>query len=139
MANLFFDHGLQHFAEGDLHWGPGGDTFRAVLVDTAVYVVDITDDEFLSDVDAASRIATVTLSTLEPTAGVLDAADATFLAVAGTTSCEAIVIYKWTGSDATSPLVLYIDTASAGLPVTPAGSADIAVTWDSGAEKIAKL
>lgn len=140
MSSAFYAKGRQHFAQGDLHWkAAAGDTFRAALIDTGAYTVDLATHEFLSSVPAIARIATVTLSTLDPTDGVLDAANSVFLAVAGSTSCEAIVIYQWTGSDATSPLVLYLDEASAGLPVTPAGSADIAVTWDNGSEKIAKL
>ena len=41
---------------------------------------------------------------------------------------NAIVIYKDTGTEATSPLIAYIDTAT-GLPITPNGG-DIIVTWD---------
>jgi hypothetical protein len=52
-------------------------------------------------------------------------------------SCESIVVYKDTGSAATSPLVAFFDTAT-GLPVTPNGG-DIIITWDSGANKIFKL
>jgi hypothetical protein len=47
------------------------------------------------------------------------------------------VIYKDTGTAATSPLIAYIDTAT-GLPVTPNGG-DITVTWDNGSNKIFKL
>jgi hypothetical protein len=59
-----------------------------------------------------------------------------FSAVTGDQS-EALVIYKDTGSAATSPLIAYIDTAT-GLPVTPNG-ADVTVTWDNGSNKIFKL
>jgi hypothetical protein len=52
-------------------------------------------------------------------------------------SVEALVIYKWTGDAATSPLIAYIDSA-AGLPFTPAGVAQT-VVWDNGANKIFKL
>lgn len=139
MANAFYTTARMHFAQGDLHWKTGGDTFRAVLIDTGAYTVDIGTHEYLSSVPAIARIATANLTTLTATDGCLDAANVTFTAVAGSTSCEAIVIYQWTGSDATSILLLYLDEASAGLPVTPAGDADIAVTWDNGTEKIAKL
>ena len=70
------------------------------------------------------------------TAGVADAADITFTTVTGDES-EALVIYKHTGTDGTSNLIAYIDTAT-GLPVTPGGG-DITVTWDDGANKIFKL
>ena len=51
--------------------------------------------------------------------GVFDAADVAFTTVTGDPS-EVLVIYKDTGSAATSPLIAYIDTAT-GLPVTPNG------------------
>src|SRR5512137_2068192 len=116
MANAFYTHARQHFAQGDLHWKTGGDTFRVALIDTAAYTVDL-DHEYLSSVPVAARIATETLTTLDADDGCLDAANVTFTAVPGSTSCEAIIIYQWTGSDATSVLVLYLDEASAGLPV----------------------
>ena len=50
---------------------------------------------------------------------------------------EALVIYKDTGTESTSPLIMYIDTAT-GLPVTPNGG-DITVTWDNGTNKIFKV
>lgn len=70
------------------------------------------------------------------TAGIANAAAATFSSVSGDQS-EALVIYKDTGDAATSPLIAYIDTAT-GLPITPNG-ADITINWDTGANKIFKL
>jgi len=67
---------------------------------------------------------------------VADAADVILSSVTGDT-CEAIVIYKHTGTESTSRLIAYIDTAT-GLPVTPNGG-DITIQWDSGANKIFKL
>ena len=68
--------------------------------------------------------------------GAADAADCTFTSVTGS-SIEAIVIYKDTGTEATSPLIAYIDTAT-GLPITPNGG-DIIVTWDSFAFENASI
>ena len=42
-----------------------------------------------------------------------------------------------TGTDSTSPLIAFIDTAT-GLPITPNGG-DIIVTWDNGPNKLFKL
>lgn len=139
MANGLYTKARTAFAEGALHWkSAGGDTFKAILIDTADYTADLANDEYLSDIPSAARVSTVTLATLTPTDGVLDASDSTFLAVSGD-PCEAIVIYQHTGTESTSILVVYIDTAVAGLPVTPVGGLDIAVTWPSGADKIAKI
>ena len=60
----------------------------------------------------------------------------TFTSVSGA-SIEAIVIYSDTGTESTSPLIAYIDTAT-GLPITPNGG-DIIVTWDNGTNKIFKV
>ena len=139
MASGFYQKARTAFAEGRILWrAAGGDTFKAILIDTADYTVDIATHEFLSDVPSAARVAIATLTPIAPTDGVLDAADVTFTAVTGD-SCEAIIIYQHTGSDATSRLLLYLDSATAGLPVTPVGAADIAVTWSNLASKIAKL
>lgn len=139
MSSGFYSHARQHFAQGDIHWkAAGGDTFKCALVNTALYTVDISADEYLSSVAVAARAATVTLTTLEPTDGILDAANVTFLAVPAGAACGALVVYQWTGSDATSLLVMYIDTAVAGLPVTPTG-VDIAVNWSDLTARIGKL
>lgn len=60
----------------------------------------------------------------------------TFTSVSGA-SIEAIIIYKDTGTESTSPLIAFIDTAT-GLPITPNGG-DIIVTWDNGTNKIFKV
>lgn len=137
MANALYDKGRNAFARGEINWlASGGDTIKVILVDTADYTVDLANHDFLDDVPAAARVASATLTLSDPAAGVCDAGDVTFSAVTGD-PCEALIIYKDTGTEATSPLLAYIDTAT-GLPVTPNGG-NITVTWDSGANKIFKL
>jgi hypothetical protein len=136
MANALYDLGRQAFLEGEIDWAD--DNIKVLLVDTADYVVNLATDQYHSDVTAAGIVATSgNLGSKTVTNGVADAADVTFSAVTGDAS-EALVIYKDSGASATSPLIAYIDTASAGLPVTPDGG-DITVQWDSGANKIFKL
>ena len=135
MANALFDKARQRFLEGQFNWNT--DTIKAVLVDTGTYTVNLSAHEFLSDVGSGSRIATSGAFTGKATTGgAADANDVTFTSVTGA-SIEAIVLYKDTGTDATSPLIAFIDTAT-GLPITPNGG-DIIVTWDNGANKIFKL
>jgi len=103
------------------------DNIKCVLVDTAAYTPNFSTDDFLADIPSGDRIATSSnLSSKTITLGVFDAADVTFSTVSGDQS-EALVIYKDTGVEATSPLICYVDTAT-GLPVTPGGG-DITVTW----------
>lgn len=138
MANGFYQLGMQTWAGGDINWKSGGDTFSVILGDAADYAVNLATHDFLDDVAAAAREeGPVNLASLANLAdGVIDAADITFTAAAGD-PCEFLLIYKNTGVEATSNLLIYIDTAT-GLPVTP-NSGDITVTWDSGANRIAKI
>lgn len=135
MANALYGLGRQAFLDGTISWS--SDDIKAVLVDTALYTVNIDVDQFLSAIVAGARIATSSnLSGKTSTLGVADASDVTFTAVTGAT-VEAVVLYQDTGVAATSPLIAYIDTAT-GLPVTPGGG-DIIIQWDSGPNKIYKL
>jgi hypothetical protein len=135
MANALYDYGREGFLAGDIDWD--ADDIRAILIDTADYTVNLSTDQHLDDVPAAARVATsAALTAKSVSAGVADAADITWSAVSGDVS-EAIVIYQHTGTESTSRLIAYIDTAT-GLPVTPNGG-DIQVQWDSGANKIFKL
>src|SRR4051812_16389599 len=135
MSNGMYAKGLQKFLEGGIAYLT--DNIKCVLVDAADYTVNLATHEFLSDIAVVARVATSgNLISKTSTGGVADAADIVFTAVTGDQS-EALVIYKDTGSAATSPLISYIDTAT-GLPVTPNG-ADVTVTWDNGSNKIFKL
>ena len=135
MANALFDKARQRFLEGQFNWNT--DTIKAVLVDTGTYTVNLSAHEFLSDIGTGARIATSGALTGKATSGgAADANDVTFTSVTGA-SIEANVLYKVTGTDSTSPLIAFIDTAT-GLPITPNGG-DIIVTWDNGANKIFKL
>lgn len=135
MANALFDKARQRFLEGQFNWNT--DTIKAVLVDTGTYTVNLSAHEFLSDIGTGARISTSGAFTGKSTAGgAADANDITFTSVTGA-SIEAIIIYKDTGTDSTSPLIAFIDTAT-GLPITPNGG-DIIVTWDNGPNKIFKL
>ena len=135
MANALYDKGRQRVLEGQFNWLT--DTIKVLMVDTGAYTVNLGTHEFLSDIASSARITTpVTLTGKATTGGAADAADVTFSAVSGP-SIEALIIYKDTGTEATSPLIAYIDTAT-GLPITPNGG-DIIVTWDNGTNKIFKL
>jgi hypothetical protein len=134
MANALYGTGRNAFLLGDVDWV--NDAITAVLVDTATYSVSIDVDDFLDDIPVGERVATQALASMSGALGVADAADTVFSAVTGD-PVEAVVIYKDTGSAATSQLLVYIDSAT-GLPVTPNGG-NITVQWDSGANKIFKL
>ena len=135
MANTLYDAARQRFLEAQLNWLT--DTIKVLLVDTGAYTPQTSVHQYLSDVSASSRVAgPVTLTSKTTTGGAADAADVTFTSVTGP-SIEAIIIYADTGTESTSPLMAFIDTAT-GLPITPNGG-DIIVTWDNGVNKIFKV
>ncbi|HEJ3062497.1 hypothetical protein I5F71_02805 [Pseudomonas aeruginosa] len=135
MANTLYDKGRQRYLEAQLNML--SDTIKVLLVDTGAYTPNFTAHEFLADIPVSARITTpVTMTSKATTGGAFDAADVTFTAVSGA-SIETIIIYKDTGTESTSPLIAYIDTAT-GLPITPNGG-DIIVTWDNGPNKIFKV
>lgn len=135
MANALYDLGRQKFLEGSIAWLT--DDIKVALIDTDDYTVNLATDEFLSDIPVAAVVSTSpNLSSKTSTAGVADAADVSFTSVSGDQS-EALVIYKDTGVNTTSPLIAYIDTAT-GLPITPDGS-NIDIVWDGSADRIFKL
>lgn len=125
MANVFYPTSRKLLMDADLDLA--ADTIKVVLIDAADYTVSAGHD-FLDDVAGGAIVGTAqTLASKTTTGGVFDAADVTFTAVTGD-PCEAILVYKDTGSAATSPLIAYIDTVSSGLPVTPNGG-DITIAW----------
>lgn len=135
MANTLYDSARQGFLEAQVNWLT--DTMKVLLVDSGAYTPNVSTHQFLADIPISSRIAgPVTLTSKTTTGGAADAADVTFTSVSGA-SIEMIVIYKDTGTEATSPLLAMIDTAT-GLPITPNGG-DIIVTWDNGVNKIFRV
>lgn len=130
MANTLYDLGRKRFLEGQFNWL--SDTIKCDLVKTTGgYTVSVATHEYWADVSPSARVplSPVTLGSKATTGGAADAADVTFSSVAGDT-IGAIILYKDTGVQETSPLIAYIDTAT-GLPITPNGG-DIIVTWDNG-------
>lgn len=82
--------------------------------------------EFVSDLTGASIVArSGNLAGKTTTLGVFDANDATVTAVSGSAFSE-LILYKDSGSDATSVLVAIFDIST----FTPTG-ADISVIWNA--------
>jgi hypothetical protein len=94
--------------------------------------------QYVTDLGANVVARTAALTSKTVTSGVFNAASpATASAVTGSAVAK-LAIFKDTGADATSPLIMFLDTVSSGLPVTPNGG-DINITFDSGANKIFAL
>lgn len=135
MTRALYDHGREAFGNGQINWP--ADAILAILVDTALYTVDLAGDVFLSDIPAPARAATALLAGKTNVAGVMDATDPTFTDLIGAPSMEALVLCKFTGDATTSRLIMFDDEAD-GLPVS-AGATEVTVAFSNGASKLFKL
>ena len=96
------------------------DDIRAIMVDVADYAVNLATHDFLDDIPGAARVAVSgALSGKTVTDGAFNATDTSFTSVTGD-GTEALVLYKHTGVDSTSPLIAYFDNA--GVVFTPNGN-----------------
>lgn len=137
MANKFYPKGREGFANGLVAWG--ADTIKVVAV-TAAYVQNDAHD-FLDDVGAGARVVTSGAFTGKTyTDGVLDADDVTYSLVAAGSTIAGLVVFKSTGVESTSRLLLWIDTKQDATPIAvPTNGGDVVVSWPNDANRIAKL
>jgi len=140
--NRLYDHGRNDFAKGDIHWKVGGDTFKVTVVDLADYTPDFVNDHYMNTntIPLIARLATGTLTVLDPVAGVMDADDVALGAITGDVA-ELLIVWKDGGEGGVSAagtldrLLMHIDTG-AGLPITPIGGT-YSVVWNvSGIAKL---
>lgn len=135
MTNALYDFARESFLEGAIQWTV--DDFRTILIDTAFYSVNLNNDKYLSDVSANARvIISNALTGKTSNNGIADADDLLIPAVTGPT-VEAIIVFRSTGTESTSELIAYIDTANT-LPVLLNGS-NVTIQWSDGSNKIFKL
>ena len=134
MSNALFDHGRQHFANGDIDLI--NDDIRAVLIDTGVYTVDLANHEDYADLSGVVGSESPAFASKSTTAGVFDAADITFSSVSGNTA-EALVIFQNTGVAGEDLLLAYIDEIG-NFPLTPDGT-DVEIVWSNGSTKIFRV
>lgn len=114
-------------------------TIKVLLVDTASYSVNLATHQFLNSIPLGMRIGTAqVLASKTYTDGVFDAADVTFSGLVTPPTLEGIVIFNDTGTDTTSRLVAWFDTAT-GLPTSGTSVTSVTITWDAGANRIFAL
>jgi hypothetical protein len=119
MANTVYPIGKKAILDGDIDFLT--DTIKIVLCDVTVTYNAAHD--FLSDIAAGDRVATsAALSSKTTTGGAFDAADVTFTSLTGS-EVKSWILYKDSGSEATSALIAFFDTVSGGgaLSFTPNG------------------
>ncbi len=110
------------------------DTIKVHLLRNA-YTPNFATHDFRDDL-GANIVSTVTLSGKSATGGVFDANNITFAAVPAGNTCNAIALSVEGGTDGTSPLLIYIDSADlTNFPVSTSGG-DVVVSWADTAYKI---
>jgi len=115
----------ESFLTAGINWST--DTFGALLA-TGGYTPNLGLDQHVADIPGPAISGRQPLTSLSSNAGGAYAADVNFSSVVGA-AVVYIIIYKNTGSDATSPLICLIDSAN-GLPVFPSGT-PVTISWDA--------
>jgi len=136
MADAIFPKVKQRNFNGGTPVDLDTDDIRVMLV-KSTYVYDAAD-EFVADLGAVDngRSAALTTKTLDASA-IFDADDTTLTAT-DASACNALVIFKHTGADATAVLIAYIDDA-VGLPFTPEAAQVCPIVWPAAGNKIFKI
>lgn len=136
MANALYTLGKQGLLHGTFVLD--ADTIKIALLSSS-YTPNLTTDQFFSTVSSFVIGTPQTLGGISIVNGVFNSSAATFTAVASGSTVKYFCIYKDTGTSATSPLLVLIDTTTGvTLPFATNGG-DITFTPDSGANKIFKL
>lgn len=131
MASAVYPKALQSFLTANPSIDVDTDTIKVAAVDLTADYTYSSAHQFKSSVTSYSGSTDATLASVTGTSGTMDAADLSpawaSLAQSSTKTIGALVVYKDTGTGSTSPLIAYIELASA---VTPNGG-DINITWNA--------
>jgi len=109
------------------------DTIKAMFVDHADDTPVAATDDNIDDILSAARVPAIascpTLGTKTTTSGTADAADSTFTSLSGD-QVESLILFKDTGTESTSSLMVFFDTFASGMPLTPNGG-NVTVQWNA--------
>lgn len=128
MASLLYNKAKAEFLKGGIDFDT--DTIKCLLV-TASYTPSV-DHNFVTDITNEIAVSgyvrkTLTCSVTEDDTndrGVADANDVVWTALGAGATVAGVVVFKDTGSDATSPLIYYGDFTD-----TPTNGGDFTVQW----------
>ena len=142
MANGLYDIYKENIlgggAHGAAHVDIADDTIRVILLDAGDHVTDLTADEDWADLGAGASVGNSggntradggALGAVTVVNGAFDA-DNEVLVTVTEDQCEEVVLYKDTGVDGTSVLIVNFDTGVTNMPITPNGG-DITIAWNA--------
>lgn len=125
MASQLYPKGKEHLLGATTQVDMNSDTIKVMLIHSATTAYN-SGHEFVSDLTGGGIVArSGALASVTLTSGTVDAADKTITSVTGST-VDAVILYKDTGSDATSPLIAWFDVST----FTPNGS-DVNVVFNA--------
>jgi hypothetical protein len=111
------------------------DTIKPMFVDSTDDT-PVVGDEDIADIVSGGRVPAIascpalsSKTTGTVAVGVFDAADSVFTSLTGD-EVEFLILFKDTGSEATSILIAIYDTFTSGMPLTPNGG-DVTVQWNA--------
>ena len=134
MANAVYNIWKEALLQASTNSALTSTNVRVSFVDTGTYTFSQAHDFYndLTGIYPATRATGIALGTKTYTAGTFDAADSLFSAFSnGSVSVEGIIMYIDDGTaDASSRLVLFLDTSITGMPFTPSGS-DVTIQWNA--------
>lgn len=133
MANALYAKAKEALLEGLLDLTDNN--IKVALVKNT-YSVNLNSHEFLSDISGSAIVATSNVLTGKSTSlGIFDAENIT-IEDYGNSGFAYLIIYRDTGTAATSRLIAYIDTAT-GLPVSATADViSITINWSNDTYKI---
>jgi len=136
MSNFIYSYAKKLILDGDIDFI--NDSIKAVIVNSG-YTANQALHQFKSDIGSSNIESTSSnFTNKSTTAGVFDASDLLIENYNGN-AFSYILVYKDTGNDSTSPLILYIDTAE-GLPFQGVNAtANITIEWSNTVQKIFSL
>lgn len=137
MANTIYPKGREGFATAAVGWTT--DTIKAVLVDSG-YTYNSAHD-FLDDVGAGARVATSSaLAGKTATDGVCDANDVTYSTLPAGDTITGVIVYKDSGAEATSRLLVWYDTKADATAISVAtNGGDVVVQWANSGNYMFKI
>ena len=140
MSNIlgWYTKGVEHFMRGDINLLGGN--IKCVIINEALYTVNMDTNEFLSDIPVGARVATVALAGVAVTGGLFKCTSPlNYGILAAGPALNACAFYQDSGSPATSLLIGFAaGNAAMGFPITPDGIHPIQI-FITGTNGVGKL
>ncbi len=150
MSNFLYDNARALLLKGDIDWenddircwlvrtriSPETDYYNAAASDVYATAISTTTGGVVAG-GANGQSLTWSSTPIKVTSdGAADADDVTFTSVGAGLIVRAYVLFKYTGSLATSPLILFVDQATGLTGGLTANGGNIILAWDDGTNKI---